>query len=200
MKTFSEAIALGRVSPAEALGIFDQLEIVAVEFMLGAWRGTGFPTGHPLDGVLEAYGWHGKRFDHADQVHPLVFTTPQGGTISVNPVWALPLVGWLGRWPISQLAALGPIFRSCLVLFSTRRSCARLRLTHYRGRASATMIYDSLPICDVFRTVDDQTVLGLMDLKGMDQPFFFVLRRQEEPAPRDRTDHPLDHPPPSFPT
>jgi hypothetical protein len=25
--------------------------------------------------------------------------------------------------------------------------------------------------------VDDNTVLGIMDLKGMKQPFFFVLRR-----------------------
>jgi hypothetical protein len=39
------------------------------------------------------------------------------------------------------------------------------------------MIYDFLPIHDVFRQVDDATRLGLMDMRGMDQPFFFVLRR-----------------------
>jgi len=48
----------------------------------------------------------------------------------------------------------------------------------YRGKVSATMIYDYLPINDVFRKVDDNTVLGLMDFKGMPQPFFFVLDRE----------------------
>lgn len=179
MKTFSEAVAEGQVSPAEALEIFDQLEAVDVEFMLGAWRGSGFPTGHALDGALEVYGWHGKRFDNPEQVHPLIFQTLQGGTISVNPVWALPLVGWLDRWPVPKSAAVGRIFRACLFLFSTSRSCARLRLAHCRGRETATMIYDSLPINDVFRKVDAHTVLGLMDLNGMKDPFFFVLTREE---------------------
>jgi len=39
------------------------------------------------------------------------------------------------------------------------------------------MIYDHLPIMDLFRKVDDNTLLGVMDLKGMQQPFFFVLYR-----------------------
>jgi hypothetical protein len=40
------------------------------------------------------------------------------------------------------------------------------------------MIYDNLPINDVFRKVDQDTVLGAMDLKGIPRPFFFVLRRE----------------------
>ena len=39
------------------------------------------------------------------------------------------------------------------------------------------MIYDKLPIQDIFRRVDERTVLGVMDYKGMTQPYFFVLRR-----------------------
>ena len=42
-----------------------------------------------------------------------------------------------------------------------------------------TMVYDNLPINDVFRKVDEDTVLGVMDLKGMKKPFFFVLRREK---------------------
>jgi hypothetical protein len=45
------------------------------------------------------------------------------------------------------------------------------------------MIYDSLPINDIFRKVDDDSVLGVMDLRFSPQPFFFVLRR-EGPASR----------------
>ena len=44
-------------------------------------------------------------------------------------------------------------------------------MTEYRGVVSATMIYDSLPIIDIFRKVDDDTVLGAMDLRFTPQPF-----------------------------
>jgi hypothetical protein len=67
-------------------------------------------------------------------------------------------------------------------LLSTAHSSARLRMTSYRGVVSATMVYDHLPINDVFRQLDDDSVLGVMDLKGMETPFFFLLRR-EGPGP-----------------
>lgn len=43
------------------------------------------------------------------------------------------------------------------------------------------MIYDQLPIIDVFRKVDDQAVMGVMDIKGApaEGHFFFVLYRQK---------------------
>ena len=47
----------------------------------------------------------------------------------------------------------------------------------YRGKVSATMVYDYLPINDAFRKVNDDTVLGVMDLKNSSQPFFFILKR-----------------------
>ena len=40
------------------------------------------------------------------------------------------------------------------------------------------MIYDARPINDVFKRVDADTALGLMDMRGLDKPFFFVLRRR----------------------
>jgi hypothetical protein len=175
--TFLEAVTIGNASPAEALEIFDSLDTVDVSELIGAWRGESFPTGHPLDHALEAYHWYGKRFENAEQVHPLVFKTIGGGTTNVNPLWALPIVQWLNRLPIPKSKAGGRIFQLGVGLVSTKRSCARLRLTHYRGKVSATMIYDTLPINDIFRKINDNTVLGLMDLKGVNQPFFFVLHR-----------------------
>jgi hypothetical protein len=44
-------------------------------------------------------------------------------------------------------------------------------MTEYRGVVSATMIYDALPINDVFRKVEDGTVLGAMDFRLIRQPF-----------------------------
>jgi hypothetical protein len=42
---------------------------------------------------------------------------------------------------------------------------------------TATMCYDALPINDVFRKVDDDTLVGAMDLRGLEMSFMFVLRR-----------------------
>jgi hypothetical protein len=50
-------------------------------------------------------------------------------------------------------------------------------MMEHRGMTSATMIYDHWPILDTFRRVNHDTLLGVMDLRGMAQPFFFVLRR-----------------------
>lgn len=63
------------------------------------------------------------------------------------------------------------------LMLKTEKSQARIRMMEYREKVSTTMIYDNLPINDIFRKIDDNTVLGLMDFKGMPQPFFFVLNR-----------------------
>jgi hypothetical protein len=55
---------------------------------------------------------------------------------------------------------------------------ARLRVVKHRGVSSAAMLYDHLPIVDVFRRLDGQTLLGVMEARGISQPFFFTLRRE----------------------
>lgn len=54
---------------------------------------------------------------------------------------------------------------------------ASLRSVAYRGVVTATMVYDSHPIFDHFRKIDDNTVLGVMDRKGDTMPLFFFLQR-----------------------
>ena len=168
------------LTTTDALALFDQLDPVTPEEMLGSWRGEGFPTGHPLDGLLEAWHWRGKRFDSLEEVHPLVFDGPGGGVVHVDPS-RLPIgllrASWVGR-----LAPFGGLFPWLAPLVATRASAARLRGTLYRGQVSATMVYDALPIQDVFRRRDAHTLLGVMDCKGMEQPFFFLLRREAHAA------------------
>ena len=182
MATFFTVLDAGKATTKEVLEIFDNLDPIGTDFMLGAWKGGGFPTEHPLDGVLEAYHWHGKRFENPEDVHPLVFAAMGGKKISVNPLLVMPGLGLLKCLPFLKSKIFGRVFRIFLPLVFTRCSRARLRMTDYRGKSSATMIYDNLPINDVFRKVDENTVLGAMDLKGMDQPFFFVLRRERDRA------------------
>ncbi|WP_198955239.1 DUF4334 domain-containing protein [Kineosporia sp. R_H_3] len=165
-----------RRSTAEGLRYFDSLPAVTVEEMLGRWRGEGVGTGHPMDGVLERFGWYGKRFEGPDDVHPLVFRTSRG-LRSVNP--ALMPVGLLAARPRTAfLPGAAGAFRLLLPLVTTSRPAARLRMTEYRGVVTATMCYDAHPIHDVFRRVDGDTVLGVMDQRGLPQPFVFLLRRE----------------------
>lgn len=171
------------MSTADALTWFDSLPAVDLASMAGRWRGSGLATNHPLDGLLEAAHWYGKEIIDAETVHPLLFLDGQNQPFKVSPAAIPPplmagLLGLLGQ-PLGR-SALQPILRPALVLAKTESSQARLRLVEHRQVLTATLIYDYLPICDHFRRVDDQTVLGLMDYKALPQPFFFTLRRERD--------------------
>ncbi|GDX73504.1 hypothetical protein LBMAG40_01610 [Cyanobium sp.] len=158
-----------------ALALFDQLAPVAPAELIGDWRGQGLATGHPLDGVLEAWHWHGKRFLSTEAVHPLIFAAAGGRQISVDPNWvpmALLRAPWVGR-----LAPLGRLAPWLVPLLATEKPRARLRQLCYRDRLSCAMVYDNLPIIDVFRRLDANSLLGVMDARGMEQPFFFTLQQ-----------------------
>lgn len=55
---------------------------------------------------------------------------------------------------------------------------ATLRMVEFRGRSTATMIYDKHPILDHFRRITDDLVMGVMDRKGDAAPLLFYLRRR----------------------
>jgi hypothetical protein len=160
-------------SREDALELFDSLEPVDIDFMIGRWKGEGYPTGHPHDGLLEAYNWYGKHFESSEDVHPLLFTNRRGDIVRINP-GAMAAGGKQGGTP-SRIAI--KIFQLLMPLLSTSESRARLRMTEYRGKLSATMIYDQLPVNDVFRKLDDNTVFSVMDNRDVKDPFFFKLKR-----------------------
>lgn len=143
---------------AEALAFFDSLDALPADSLRGRWRGRGLDTGHPMDGLLESTGWYGKQFDDLDSVHPLLFEV--GGEI----------------YPIEPQAKM-PVD----VTKRATRHRARLRNIEHRGVVTAAMIYDGQPIIDLFRQLSPNTLLGLMDARGMNEPYFFILTRDEEP-------------------
>ncbi|RKG95462.1 DUF4334 domain-containing protein [Corallococcus sp. CA047B] len=169
--TFDEAVKAGRIRAEEALALFDSLPTVDLSFMWGTWKGSELQTEHPMDGMLSATGWYGKQFIDAESVHPLLFfTEDRAAVFPVDP----------RRWPSPEIR--GPVGPHRATV-ETAKFKARLRMTQYRGRLSATMIYDDWPTNDVFRQVDANTLLGVMDARGMPAPYFFVLRRDADARP-----------------
>lgn len=159
-----------------AFAYFDSLPPATIEKCLGRWRGSSFETGHPLDGLLESYGWYGKEFIDAERVHPLVFRRSPRALTNVNPA-PLPM-GLLTRFPTFMRGTIASgAFRAVQPLLRTREPKARLRIVEHRSVQTMAMIYDDQPIVDVFRQVDEDTLLGVMDLRGMREPFFFMLDR-----------------------
>jgi GXWXG protein/Domain of unknown function (DUF4334) len=160
----------------EALAMFDAAEPIQPDFMIGTWRGAELPTGHPLDGLLAASGWWGKQFVDSETVHPLLFRA--GATRwAMNPGLVPMRLGLAVAIP----ARVAPLLRwgvaACRPVLQTRRARARLRATSYRGVVTAAMIYDQLPVIDVFRKISDDVAIGVMDLRGTPLPYFFVLER-----------------------
>ncbi|TFF16625.1 DUF4334 domain-containing protein [Cellulosimicrobium funkei] len=134
------------------------------------------PTGHVLDGALEALGWAGKRFEPGGDAHPLLFDGAGGGLVDVNPA-LVPLSLVLRAAPALRRPPVARLLRALLPLTRTRAPRARVRAVVHRGVVTAAMTYDALPVEDALRTVDDDTLVGCMEARGMGRPFFFVLRR-----------------------
>ena len=171
-----ESWSAGPSGDADALSCFDSLTGLEPEFMIGRWRGAGLPTAHPLDGVLEALGWYGKAFESVDRVHPLLFRARSGGVIPLDPTF-MPVRVAL-RWPaLAKSAPVRAAFAAGRPFLRAHHSAAKLRAENFRGKRSAAMIYDRQPIADHFRRIDDDRVLGLMEMGGMERPFFFLLTR-----------------------
>jgi hypothetical protein len=167
-------------SADHVLAFFDSRPAVDVDELVGRWRGSGLPTGSPLDGLLESYGWYGKEFIDPETVHPLLFRDREGRPRPVDPAFApvslLRTHAGLAHHRVARAA-----FSRVRPLLYTQSPRARMRAVEHRGVLTAAMIYDALPIIDVFRRVTADALLGLMDMRGLPAPFFFLLHR--DPAP-----------------
>jgi|SRR5690625_3409892 len=165
------------ISQREAFAFFDSLEPINITGMVGIWKGQELKTGHPMEGILEAANWYGKVFEDKDHVFPLVFETSSHKLYAGNP----------GKIYFKNLQknlspkAVSVLFPIISPFIKTKKSKARLRMMNYRGKTTAAMFYDQLAIIDVFRKVDDDTVMGIMDCKhdSSDKSFFFILEKQE---------------------
>ena len=92
----------------------------------------------------------------------------------------------LRRWPaLARVPVVRRLGRAIRPLLTTSRPAARVRVVMHRGVPTAALLYDALPIVDVLRRMDDDVLLGLMDMRGLDHPFAFLLRKvTSEPVGR----------------
>ena len=167
-----------KATPEEAYEVFQSLETISTEFMHGRWKGYDIDTGHRFNGLFEASGWYGKMYLNDEEVHPLVFFGDDKSELwSVNPK----MMPFRMNLPVDEL--VGTVMRLGRFALETKESKARLRNLEFKGRVSASMIYDEVSIIDIFVKIDDNRVLGIMDLKGepnrLSDPFFFVLERDD---------------------
>ncbi len=176
LKNYELIKKTGQTTTEKALQLFDALDTVNLDFMLGRWQGSGLHTNHPMDGFLEISCWYGKEFVDTETVHPLLFLDRNENIFKVAP--NAMAMNWMLKMPWLNNESLKPLYMLINGSLKTEVSQARLRMMEYRGKMTATMIYDYLPINDSFRKIDENTVLGIMDYKSLPQPFFFILERK----------------------
>ncbi|MEL6695082.1 MAG: DUF4334 domain-containing protein [Bacteroidota bacterium] len=175
----NRVLAERKATPEEAYELFQSLETISSDFMHGRWKGSDVETGHRFDGLFEASGWYGKMYLNDEEVHPLVFFADDKKELwSVDPK----MMPFDMNLPKNDL--VGTVLRLGRFAMETKESKARLRDTEFKGRVTATMIYDEVPINDMFVKIDEKTVLGVMDFKGepdrLENPFFFILERDDD--------------------
>jgi GXWXG protein/uncharacterized protein DUF4334 len=172
----------GGAAPADVLAFADRLPSVGLETLVGRWRGAELPTGSRLDGLLSAHRWHGKEVVDTETVHPLLFPDRSGVPRPIDPALA-PLTLLRSAPALARGRAARLAFTAVRPLLRTRRPAARLRLVGHRGVTTAAIVYDRLPVVDVFRQATPDLLLGLMDLRGLPEPFAFLLEREPDAQP-----------------
>ena len=113
--------------------------------------------------------WRGSDFDTDHPVHTMLAAS-----------------GWHGKRFDSVREAHPLICRSeDGELFSNKdlgRGLASLWDVEIRGEVTASMVYDGQPVIDHFKAVDERTLLGLMNGKGVrheGRSYYFVLERED---------------------
>lgn len=53
---------------------------------------------------------------------------------------------------------------------------AVLRASSFKGKISGSIDYDHFPIVDYFRKIDEDTIMGIMEVKGKTQTYFYLKR------------------------
>lgn len=166
-------------SEADALSLFDTLPPVLPAQLIGLWHGHCVPTGHPLDGVLENLGWYGKRFHGDRRADALLFRWGERRLVPIDPA-KIPVGLAMHLSGFGRSRAGHNLFSHLMRGLRAHAPVASVRQVIYRGVESAAMAYDRKPIFDHFRRLDEERLLGVMEIAGDDRHYVFVLQQVPE--------------------
>ena len=103
-----EMIHAGRAVPPDLLfPLYDELEPLSVEEILGTWKGGKFDGGKDPDPIK----WYGKRFVSADYCEPLLCRKDDGSVYAYDNLGAaqLRMIAWRGRVSVGLIYDKQPI-------------------------------------------------------------------------------------------
>lgn len=136
---------------------------------IGASRFVGWPyirveaeQAVPLTGA----GWFGMRLPDDDNVDTLLYRNGDGGLFATDPAAVA-----------TSIAEDVPDVTAIRSLVEATNPVACMRMVEYRGTLSAAVVYKRQPIIDYLRRIDDNTVLGAVELTGPRLTKHFVLSR-----------------------
>lgn len=164
---------------------FRSLQPVQPGELVGLWKGTGYPSGHPLDGVLENLSWFGKRFHPDMRADALLFGRASTRLRGLNPVF-FPIHLVIRLAPLGRSSRIRNIFSAIRPLLKARSTTASLQVRMDAGESTTAMVYDRQPIADFFRRIDDERLAGMMIVEGDHRRYFFTLRKVTDPAGEGR--------------
>ncbi|MCF8608796.1 DUF4334 domain-containing protein [Gordonia sp. HY285] len=82
-------------APADLDAIWAALAPVAIDDVIGDWRGGELPSGHALDGQLKTVGWYGKWLRGRYDVAPMVCRAEDGELYSNLEIGKGPASLWM---------------------------------------------------------------------------------------------------------
>lgn len=89
------------------------------------------------------------------------------------------VIKWHGKNFLSKDKVQSLVFSLLGIRFNIPvAGVAVLRKIEFRNKISASMIYSYLPIIDNFRKINNETVIGAMEVKGKVKIFFYLTREE----------------------
>jgi len=86
------------------------------------------------------------------------------------------LFKWHGKYLLNKNNVKAVIFNVLGLKFNIPFCTAVLRKVEFRDKISTSLIYNYLPIIDNFRRVDEKTLMGVMEIKGRANLYFYLIK------------------------
>lgn len=86
------------------------------------------------------------------------------------------LFKWWGKKFLSQGKIKAFIFYFLGLKFNLPFCVATINETDFRNKKSVAIVYDYFPIIDYLRKVNENTMMGIMTLKGKTKTYFYLER------------------------